>query len=300
MTDMRFFRPASDTDGPAEYVDPITGRHFNVRPGALPAFLRSVGAPSEPAAAVDPRRIQSAAMDGYWSLSSRIAFRDRKDSDGLIRIATLDNYHGGPPLTTFRKQFIRRCFDEPAIDGAPSLPNLARQLGIPQLPKLFARARQVRADAADRSGQDHWKAALAPLDSFLVAMVVAIAVPEPDTVDEFSIILLDLELLELQQLNRRIAVPTIPRSIHLLVLADFNQYQWRYRHDRALRHLWLDAGYLAEEFVQVARSVDIPIHRTSVKPWQASLRSRSIEAEIALLDVFVIDRLINLGDAYLD
>ncbi|WP_282793773.1 nitroreductase family protein [Streptomyces sp. CC224B] len=47
----------------------------------------------------------------------------------------------------------------------------------------------------------------------------------------------------------------------VLLVADFERYQWRYRHERALRHLWLDAahamGYLLLSATALEKSTHI-------------------------------------------
>lgn len=46
--------------------------------------------------------------------------------------------------------------------------------------------------------------------------------------------------------------PPLSASGTLVLIADFERYQWRYRHERALRNLYIDAGRLAHAFLLVA------------------------------------------------
>ena len=46
----------------------------------------------------------------------------------------------------------------------------------------------------------------------------------------------------------------------IVLVADFNRYQWRYRHERAMRHLYVDAGHVAGYLLLAATSRNKQAH----------------------------------------
>jgi SagB-type dehydrogenase family enzyme len=46
-------------------------------------------------------------------------------------------------------------------------------------------------------------------------------------------------------------------SATLALVADFARYQWRYRHERALRNLWLDAGRIMQDLLITATALNL-------------------------------------------
>lgn len=51
-------------------------------------------------------------------------------------------------------------------------------------------------------------------------------------------------------------------SFTLLFVAEFERFQWRYRHERALRNLYVDVGRMAQFFILVATAYDLATHIT--------------------------------------
>jgi len=45
----------------------------------------------------------------------------------------------------------------------------------------------------------------------------------------------------------------------IVLVADYQRYQWRYRHERALRSLWIDAGRMLQELLMVAVSMRMKV-----------------------------------------
>ncbi|NIA72316.1 SagB/ThcOx family dehydrogenase [Pelagibius litoralis] len=54
-----------------------------------------------------------------------------------------------------------------------------------------------------------------------------------------------------QEMTRMLIGQTAPLSASwtAVFVADFPRYQWRYRHDRGLRHLYIDAGWVGQELI---------------------------------------------------
>jgi SagB-type dehydrogenase family enzyme len=65
----------------------------------------------------------------------------------------------------------------------------------------------------------------------------------------------------------------------LFMSADFLQYQWRYRHERALRHLYMTSGRLAQRLLVVAQA-----YRLGTLPTPATRDAETIE--LLQLDAF--------------
>ena len=55
-----------------------------------------------------------------------------------------------------------------------------------------------------------------------------------------------------------LAHPDPRHAVATIVLAaDFTRYQWRYRHERALRNLWVDTGRIMQELLVTATALDL-------------------------------------------
>lgn len=51
-------------------------------------------------------------------------------------------------------------------------------------------------------------------------------------------------------------------SFTVLFAAEFERFQWRYRHERALRNLYVDVGRMAQFFILIATAFDLATHLT--------------------------------------
>jgi SagB-type dehydrogenase family enzyme len=51
-------------------------------------------------------------------------------------------------------------------------------------------------------------------------------------------------------------------SFTVLLVAEFERFQWRYRHERAIRNLFVDVGRMAQFFILVATAYDLACHLT--------------------------------------
>lgn len=51
-------------------------------------------------------------------------------------------------------------------------------------------------------------------------------------------------------------------SITVLLVAEFERFQWRYRHERAIRNLFVDVGRMAQFLILVATAYDLACHLT--------------------------------------
>lgn len=57
----------------------------------------------------------------------------------------------------------------------------------------------------------------------------------------------------------------------MLWVADFSQFQWRYRHERAIRHLYFDAGRIAQEYILAGGAYAISSFPTPATRDQATI-----------------------------
>lgn len=62
----------------------------------------------------------------------------------------------------------------------------------------------------------------------------------------------------------------------VLLVADFDRYQWRYRHERALRNLYLECGRLMQPLILVATALGL---QTGITP---AIRDQLVGALVAL------------------
>lgn len=221
----------------------------------------------------------------YYVASRDIRFADRNDPDASVRRQKLTEYlqQSPPPEPRHRVDDAESIVLPPPADlSVPLGQVLLRRRSMPRPPArtlpldkvstmlwhACGRARAVRRyDPADP---------VTLLRSFATALDVWLAVYDVDGLDS-GIYRYDMEshnlrqlaghpAAELRELMQQILIgQPAPRTASLTVLevADFARYQWRYRHERALRHLYLDSAKLMSYLILSATALNM---RTQITP----------------------------------
>ncbi|MPZ67116.1 MAG: hypothetical protein GEU83_16960 [Pseudonocardiaceae bacterium] len=70
----------------------------------------------------------------------------------------------------------------------------------------------------------------------------------------------------------------IDAAATIALVADFGRYQWRYRHERAMRNLWIEAGRILQELLISAASLGMQTGITPAVSDSAFLRLLALEA----------------------
>lgn len=208
----------------------------------------------------------------YYLWSRQANYRDVADDSGEIRRALVRTYlesDGAPP------ERLTSSGARHALPAPPALPNDC-PLGI-----LLITRRSVRAFAHDRLDETLLSAALyhglddvrrrrqSQFDDELdylqthgVAFDIYVIVYDVRGVQE-GVFQYDLEHHELiageagnhrDRMTRILCGLRSPETAAwtIVLAADFAQYQWRYRHERALRHLYMAAGRLGQRLILVS------------------------------------------------
>lgn len=286
-------------DGPLrfELVNVASGRRFSLN---LAAALTLVSGDSRPLPGVGSDvlagrgsgcTVLSTALT-YYLASRRVSFADRADHDRTTRRDTLGRY-----LVESALPVPERFRDDESIrlgrPGGPSSPAPAGKLdqarpsgtangaiGIASLATvLWFGADQVRV--AGRAQLDHQHDLSRILQSFgsgLDLCVVARRVTgmPPGTYD-YSVAqhaLRPVPAATARVGSNEPGSPAAPAgaSAEVLIVASFQRYQWRYRHERALRRLYIDAGTLAWSLAQAAKRAAVASRLSFPRDQGAALR----------------------------
>lgn len=239
-------------EGPAfEAVRLVSGQRFNLNlEGALSLALGHVElpghTPSEPggerAACLTDRPFPGILP--YYMASRRVNFADRSDGNRDIRRATLQSYlqESELPMPARFDDSELIPLDRGDLPEKPDGDITAGSLGR----LLWFGCRQVRRER--RAQASHGTDLARILRSFasgldLVLIAQDVAGLSAGTYDySFE-----------QHALRKVAPPAAPhQSPRILLTTAFPRYQWRYRHERALRQLYIDGGRLAEFLLRAA------------------------------------------------
>ncbi|MFH8487376.1 SagB/ThcOx family dehydrogenase [Streptomyces longisporoflavus] len=222
----------------------------------------------------------------YYLFSRRSDYADADDADGEIRRRVLGTYlaggdppqppHTGTPLVHLDHRDVSAKLD---VGGT-----LAARRSVPRPRRrpfssadlgwvLFTGCARMRAALARQaSAAEDPLALLTSFGSALDVYVVAYAVDGlTPGVYRYDVAEDGLGPLpgrpSADALRRRMAAILVGQPAPLsaaatvVLVADFERYQWRYRHERALRHLWLDAahamGYLLFSATALRKSTHI-------------------------------------------
>ncbi len=261
-------------------ADPPDTRRL-VRRKALDAELADRGwFPAAPLAESQVESIQRWWQRGwhpslsYYLWSRHSDFRDRTDSDGEVRKGMVRRYldegvpgprrtAGGPPtmLAAPRQPqggvgnlLLGRRTSRGYQEAAVELDRLATVLRMG-----LADLRSVRL--LPRNNPLEWLSSHGTAFDFYVVNFRAQGLAR-------GVHLYDLETESLsavrlgdfrEQMCRALIGMRAPETAAwtIVVVADFAQYQWRYRHERALRHLYMAAGRVAQRLIVVGESVGL-------------------------------------------
>lgn len=220
----------------------------------------------------------------YYLFSRRSDYADVDDPDGAIRRRVLSSYlacgdpprprHTAPPSIRLDHRGV-----EPKLDVGGAL---AARRSVPRPRQrpfasaelgwiLFTGCTDMRAALAQQALGDDPLALLTSFGSALDVYVVAYAVDGLSPgVYRYDVLEDALSPLpgrpDTDALRRRMSTILVgqpaPRSAAatVLLVADFERYQWRYRHERALRHLWLDAAHAMGYLVFGATALEKSTH----------------------------------------
>lgn len=233
----------------------------------------------------------------YYLWSRRWHYRDADDRDGAERRDTLRAYvqSGGPP-----PERLRPAGEALTLPAARPLP-AERSLGEELLQRRTIR-RYVQRDASraslsailwhglagvrltrEAASEDellHYLESYGvAFDFYLVVYAVSGIAP--------GVYYYDLEAHALvllcagdfrEQMTTNLFGQTAPMSAAwtILLSADYVQYAWRYRHERALRNLYIDAGRVAQNLILIAGAYDLGSFMTP------ALRDRAVASLLQL------------------
>jgi SagB-type dehydrogenase family enzyme len=208
----------------------------------------------------------------YYLWSRHHTYRDYTDSDGGVRRETLARYlRTAPPPR--RRQIDGRLIPLPPAGPVPqgSVGALLMRrrsvrayapipVDLPQLSGVLAHGlddlraiRQVPKEEPLNWLRSHGT----PFDFYVVNHAVEGLAPG---VYAYDLAAHGLRAVRLGDLRARMAAILIgmraPETAAwtLVVAADFAQYQWRYRHERALRHLYMGVGRVAQRLIVVGHA----------------------------------------------
>ncbi|MEU6674448.1 nitroreductase family protein [Streptomyces sp. NPDC046925] len=222
----------------------------------------------------------------YYLFSRRSEYADVDDPDGDIRRRVLDAYLADgdpprPPHTDAPTLHLDHREVSPQLDVGGAL---AARRSVPRPRRrpfsaaelgwiLFTGCAQVRDSLAHQATAAEDPLALltsfgSALDVYVVAYAVDGLFPG---VYRYDVAADGLSPLpgrpDPDALRRRMSAILVGQPAPLsaaatvILAADFERYQWRYRHERALRHLWLDAahamGYLLFSATALRKSTHI-------------------------------------------
>lgn len=220
----------------------------------------------------------------YYLFSRRSDYADVDDPDGAIRRRVLRAYlaeggpphprHTAPPSIRLDHQDVSPKLDVGgALAARRSVPRPRRRpFSAAELGWILSTGcAHVRAALAGQSATDDPLALLTSFGSALDVYVVAYAVDglSPGVyrydVREDALSPLpgrpDADALRRRMSTILVGQPApLSAAATVLLVADFERYQWRYRHERALRHLWLDAAHAMGYLLFSATSLEKSTH----------------------------------------
>ncbi|GAA3296812.1 SagB/ThcOx family dehydrogenase [Dactylosporangium vinaceum] len=212
----------------------------------------------------------------YYLWSRRPDFADTFDADGSVRTGLVEGYLSDGPPDSFAEQ-PRGDVTLPAPRALPA--------GLPLTSVLLARRSTRSFTAAPTTVQDLsdilWHAfddvrrvraipVTGPLDYFrshgsaFDFYTVVYGVGDiPPGVYRYHLAAHQLDLVTPGE-HREEMVQTIlgmrgpyTAACTVSIIVDFPRYQWRYRHERALRHLYMAAGRLGQRLIIVGESLGL-------------------------------------------
>lgn len=272
-----------------DVVDTVTGRRFRWTPEALAREILGTGAAqprgdhgswSEALSSFDDRRELVPGLrywdangwhpsEQYYVAARRWPYVDTDDADGSIRTETVERLlaSGGPPVAERRPDGPRVALGPPAAPGPQSLSTLlvrrrtARSYRRRPVPRktlsglLWYGLEGIRVRRRETSAADP----LSFLESYGSAWDVYLCVYDVGGVGPgtYWYDIVDHHLVGVRPGDHREAMVEVLQGMRspasaawtLGLVADFPRYQWRYRHEHALRRLWIEAGFVGQELL---------------------------------------------------
>ncbi|MGW6054801.1 SagB/ThcOx family dehydrogenase [Streptomyces sp. NPDC055189] len=222
----------------------------------------------------------------YYLFSRRSEYADADDPDGEIRRRVLGTYlaEGDPPQPTHTDPPTIHLDHREVSANLDVGGTLAARRSVPRPRRrpfssaelgwiLYTGCAQMRAALAHQAAAAEDPLALltsfgSALDLYVVAYAVdglAPGVYRYDVAEDGLSPLPgrpDTDALRRRMSEILVGQPApLSAAATVVLAADFERYQWRYRHERALRHLWLDAahamGYLLFSATALRKSTHI-------------------------------------------
>ncbi|MEN0103500.1 MAG: hypothetical protein AAGC90_11300 [Curtobacterium sp.] len=224
--------------------------------------------------------------------SRRVRFVDRQSDFREAQAAEIEQYAEVAPMPLEPVDTVTHTL--PAADAEPDVSvgaMLRRRHSVPNPPARRVSAAELRGIlggalarvAAERARPESERRAK-PLTSFATAFDFYVTCYAVDDVPDgtYRVTLPDLGLALVAGGDRRAAMARsmigqsgpLRGAFTFTVVADFGRQQWRYRHERAMSLLWMDAARVASEVI-----------------WQATARSKEMQISPAVLDVPMLEGL---------
>jgi SagB-type dehydrogenase family enzyme len=238
----------------------------------------------------------AASLD-YYQWSRRSLYRDTIDEDGGQRRETLSAYlrdDGPPPARLYPAGTAVPLTPARAL---PSDVTLGQELLKRRTVRVYAREAVPAASLSDilwhgLAGVRLTRTTVSDddllhlLDSYGIAfdfyvVIYDVAEIAPGVyyydIEAHALVLLVAGEFR-EEMTTNLFGQTAPRSAAwtVLIAADFLQYAWRYRHERALRNLYVDAGRVAQQLLLIAGAYAIGSFMTP------ALRDRALAALLHL------------------
>lgn len=212
--------------------------------------------------------------DQSYIASRRWQYADTTDSGDQVRSQTIEGYvrTGGAPPQEVLPDVPAVPLGEPPVPGSRSVGALlaGRRSGrayVPQptpLPLLSGLLWHGLADIRVRRERTSPDQPLSYLDSFGSAWDCYVTAYGVDSLPEgaYRYDLTRHQLLSVRPGNHREAMSDILQGMRspataawtIGLVADLPRYQWRYRHEHALRRLWFEAGLIGQELIVLGAS----------------------------------------------
>ncbi|MGW7534243.1 nitroreductase family protein [Amycolatopsis sp. NPDC054798] len=221
----------------------------------------------------------------YYLASKRVRVADRDDPDGTTRRETLKNYleESAPPaprlpdgdripLPAASAKGTRSVGDVLVSRRTGPRPGL-RTLKLSELGEVLDTGTDLLRRSV-RYASEYEEEPLRLLNSLGCALDVYVVAYDVEGVPSglHRYLLGDHALVTMrahedtdalrEEMQRILVGQPAPRTAAatIVLVADFDRYQWRYRHERAMRHLYVDAGHVAGYLLLAATSRNKQAH----------------------------------------
>ena len=284
----------------------LSGRSWRInRDTAVAAVLERVGAlgemvtAAEESVAEDVRATWQRWSERGWRWSAatflasrRVRFLDGQSDFRTVQASQIGRYADAAPMPLEPVDTVTHVLPDP--DPKPNVSvgsMLLRRHSVPNPPARRMSAAELRGVlegalervVAERARPEAERRA-EPLTSFATAFDFYVTCYAVDGIPDgtYRVMLPEVGLSLVVGGDRRVAMARsmigqsgpLRGAFTFTVIADFSRQQWRYRHERAMSLLWMDAARVASEVI-----------------WQATARSKEMQISPAVLDVAMLEGL---------